>query len=89
MFQSQLIYGLICTQCLAIFNFVQFILQFRQSSFSCLFCACVFGEMQFKKGSDNYQPNMCQTLFSLQKNKESQASILSTQSYAIQVITQI
>jgi hypothetical protein len=45
--------------------------------------------MQFKKGSDNYQPNMCQTLFSLQKNKESQASILSTQSYAIQVITQI
>ncbi|CAM6013417.1 unnamed protein product [Sphagnum balticum] len=41
--------------------------------------------LSFKKGSDNYQPNMSQTLFSLEKNKESQASILSTQSYAIQV----
>jgi hypothetical protein len=38
-----------------------------------------------KMGSDNFQPNMAQTLFSLQKNKEAQASALSTQSNSVQV----
>ena len=39
-----------------------------------------------KMGSDNFQPNMSQTLFSLLKNKEAQASALSTQSNSVQVV---
>ena len=41
--------------------------------------------VQVKLGSDNYQANVSQTLYSLQKNKEAQASALSTQSDAVQV----
>jgi len=45
----------------------------------------LYGVIQMKLGSDNFQPNMAQTLFSLQKNKEAQASALSTQSNSAQV----
>lgn len=41
--------------------------------------------LMMKQGSDNFQPNMTQTLYSLQKNKEAQASALSTLSNSVQV----